>query len=161
MGSRVQFATKHESVQLKNEWRADSMTDVMQPTVEEMKVISAQAYLEQQRKFSAAQTTVPATQQGMFFVQSFTRGQAPPPQDIQPVHTVQKVVFVCAVCVVESGIRPSRPRAMRSFSWHSILSNHMHTSMDALGTKEASQNVLCRNMLPGRSKVRPGHRCEE
>lgn len=126
------------------------MTDVLQPTVEEMKVISAQAYQEQQRKFGAPQTTVPATQQGMLFVQSFTRGQAP--QDIQPVHTVQKMVFVCAVCVVESGIRPSRPRAMRSSSWHSILSNHMHTSMDALGTKEASQNVLCRNMLPGRAK---------
>ncbi len=99
MGSRVQFATKHESVQIKNEWRAESMTDVMQcvaqPTVEEMKAISAQAYQKQQREFGAPQTTVPATQQGMFFLQSFTRGQAP--QEIQPVHTVQKMVFVCVL----------------------------------------------------------------
>jgi hypothetical protein len=159
MGSRVKFATKHESVQIKNEWRAESMTDVMQPTVEEMKAISAKAYQEQQRKFGAPQTTSPATQQGMFCVQSFTRGLAP--KDIQPVHTVQKMVFVCALCEMDSAIRPSRPRAMRSCSWHSIFSNHIHTSMDALGTKEASQNALCRSMLPGRAKSGPDHRCEE
>ena len=113
MGSRVQFATKHESVQIKNEWRAESMTDVMQcvaqPTVEEMKAISAQAYQKQLRKFvsettakNPPQTPVPATQQEMFAGQSFTRGQPGQPrmqvpQNIQPLHTVQKMVFVCVL----------------------------------------------------------------
>ena len=109
MGSRVQFATKHESVQIKNEWRAESMTDVMQcvaqPTVEEMKAISAQAYQKQLRKFGPPQTPVPATQQEMFAGQSFTRGQPGQPrmqvpQNIQPLHTVQKMVFVCVCSVV-------------------------------------------------------------